>query len=116
MDIFVSYHNIVLLSSQETKKFTENITSITQPGGAGGSEGGKKYKSSQSLHELGLDNYPNPEWPEGPRLNRKEEKTALQNLNNRLASECCSCPFLDSHTTQIIVFVVHLHATSKGGI
>ena len=65
---------------QETKKFAENITTTT----TGAGSDGKKYKSSQSLHELGLDNYPNPEWPEGPRLNRKEEKTALQNLNNRL--------------------------------
>ena len=45
---------------------SENITTITQSAG----NDGKKYKSSQSLHELGLDNYPNPEWPEGPRLNR----------------------------------------------
>ena len=51
---------------QETKKLSENITTITQSAG----NEGKKYKSSQSLHELGLDNYPNPEWPEGPRLNR----------------------------------------------
>merc|ERR1719367_1304669 len=95
--------------SRETKKFTENITSITQPGA--GSEGGKKYKSSQSLHELGLDNYPNPEWPEGPRLNRKEEKTALQNLNNRLASYIDRVMQLqtDNHelTRQIATFEEH---------
>jgi len=94
---------------EETKKFTENITSITQPGA--GSEGGKKYKSSQSLHELGLDNYPNPEWPEGPRLNRKEEKTALQNLNNRLASYIDRVMQLqtDNHklTRQIATFEEH---------
>lgn len=46
----------------------------------------RKYKSTQSLHELGLDNYPNPEYPESSRLTRKEEKQSLQNLNNRLAS------------------------------
>ena len=57
---------------------SENVTRITE-------SGGKKYKSTQSLHDLGLDNYPNPEWPEGPRLTRKDERTALQNLNNRLA-------------------------------
>jgi lamin B len=44
-----------------------------------------KYKSTQSLHELGLDNYPNPDMPESSRLTRKEEKQSLQNLNNRLA-------------------------------
>ena len=44
-----------------------------------------KYKSTQSLHELGLDNYPNPDMPESTRLTRKEEKMSLQNLNNRLA-------------------------------
>jgi len=64
---------------EETKKLSENITKITE-------SSGKKYKSSQSLHELGLDNYPNPDMPEGPRLTRKEEKMSLQNLNNRLAS------------------------------
>ena len=47
----------------------------------------RKYKSTQSLHDLGLDNYPNPEYPESSRLSRKEEKGALQNLNNRLASK-----------------------------
>ena len=47
----------------------------------------RKYKSTQSLHELGLDNYPNPEYPEVSRMSRKEEKQSLQNLNNRLASK-----------------------------
>ena len=46
---------------------------------------GNKYKSTQSLHDLGLDNYPNPEMPESSRLTRREEKQSLQNLNNRLA-------------------------------
>merc|ERR1712241_514127 len=44
-----------------------------------------KYKSTQSLHELGLDNYPNAEMPESSRLSRKEEKQSLMNLNHRLA-------------------------------
>lgn len=44
-----------------------------------------KYKSTISLHELGLDNYPYPEMPEGTKLTRKDEKMSLQNLNNRLA-------------------------------
>lgn len=44
-----------------------------------------RYKSTGSLHELGLDNYPNPDMPEGTRLTRREEKQSLQNLNNRLA-------------------------------
>merc|ERR1712038_1152166 len=66
---------------QETKRSTENITRIVEtiPQSQG------KYKSTQSLHELGLDNYPNPEMPESSRLSRKEEKQSLQNLNNRLA-------------------------------
>jgi len=44
-----------------------------------------KYKSTRSLHDLGLDSYPNPEMPEVSKLSRKEEKQCLQNLNNRLA-------------------------------
>ena len=47
--------------------------------------GGPLRASTRSLHDLGLDNYPNPEFPEASRLTRKEEKSALQNLNNRLA-------------------------------
>ena len=47
--------------------------------------GGALRASTRSLHDLGLDNYPNPEFPEASRLTRKEEKSALQNLNNRLA-------------------------------
>jgi len=44
-----------------------------------------KYKSTISLHDLGLDNYPYPEYSEGTKLTRKDEKQNLQNLNNRLA-------------------------------
>eukprot|EP00096_Caligus_rogercresseyi_P015176 TRINITY_DN761_c0_g1_i12.p1 TRINITY_DN761_c0_g1~~TRINITY_DN761_c0_g1_i12.p1 ORF type:complete len:675 (+),score=193.11 TRINITY_DN761_c0_g1_i12:203-2227(+) len=66
----------------ETRKSTENVTKIVEsiP------KSSNKYKSTQSLHELGLDNYPNPDMPESSRLTRKEEKMSLQNLNNRLAS------------------------------
>jgi len=63
---------------QETKKLTENVTKTIERGGA-------LRASTRSLHDLGLDNYPNPEFPEASRLTRKEEKSALQNLNNRLA-------------------------------
>lgn len=72
-------------SSQETKRSTENITRIIETTGAPPSQA--KYKSTQSLHELGLDNYPNPDMPESSRLTRKEEKQSLQNLNNRLAGK-----------------------------
>ena len=64
--------------SQETKKLTENVTKTIERGGA-------LRASTRSLHDIGLDNYPNPEFPEASRLTRKEEKSALQNLNNRLA-------------------------------
>ena len=57
---------------------TENVTKTIERGGA-------LRASTRSLHDLGLDNYPNPEFPEASRLTRKEEKSALQNLNNRLA-------------------------------
>ena len=50
-----------------------------------GTSNSSRYKSTGSLHDLGIDNYPNPEYPESARLSRKEEKGALQNLNNRLA-------------------------------
>ena len=53
--------------------------------GRPGTSQSNRYKSTNSLHELGLDNYPNPEMPESQRLTRKEEKMSLQNLNNRLA-------------------------------
>jgi len=66
---------------QETKRSTENITrTVTETG-----PDKSKYKSTQSLHELGLDNYPNAEMPESSRLSRKEEKQSLMNLNHRLA-------------------------------
>ena len=72
---------------QETKKSTENITRIVEtmmprPGTAGSG----KYRSTHSLHDLGLDNYPNPEMPESSRLTRKEEKMSLQVSENRTAT------------------------------
>lgn len=70
---------------QETKKLTETKTIETIVPSSSSASSSKKYKSTQSLHELGLDNYPNPEMPESTRLTRKEEKMSLQNLNNRLA-------------------------------
>ena len=71
---------------QETKKSTENVTRIVETlGPRPGTSQSNKYKSTNSLHELGLDNYPSPEYPESSRLTRKEEKQSLQNLNNRLA-------------------------------
>ena len=70
---------------KETKKSTENITRIVESIGRPGTSQSSKYKSTNSLHELGLDNYPNPDMPESSRLTRKEEKQSLQNLNNRLA-------------------------------
>merc|ERR1712172_7586 len=44
-----------------------------------------RYKSTISLAGLGLDNYPHPDYAEGTKLTRKDEKQNLQNLNNRLA-------------------------------
>ena len=74
-------------TSKETKRSTENITRIVETSTA---PSASKYKSTQSLHELGLDNYPNPDMPESSRLSRKEEKQSLQNLNNRLAGKIMS--------------------------
>jgi len=76
---------------EETRKSVENVTKVIEhitdgrksPGSF--STKSSKYKSTISLHELGLDNYPYPEYPEASRLSRKEEKQSLQNLNNRLA-------------------------------
>ena len=70
-------------SSQEIRRSREDITRIVETVATG--QQGNKYKSTQSLHDLGLDNYPNPEMPESSRLTRREEKQSLQNLNNRLA-------------------------------
>jgi len=76
---------------EETRKSVENVTKVIEhitdgrksPGSF--STKSSKYKSTISLHDLGLDNYPYPEMPEASRLSRKEEKQSLQNLNNRLA-------------------------------
>lgn len=75
---------------EETRKSTENMTSIEQTMSGRKSPGAlsnksSRYKSTISLHELGLDNYPFPEMPDSSRLTRTEEKQTLQNLNNRLA-------------------------------
>jgi len=67
----------------EIRRSREDITRIVETVASG--QQGNKYKSTQSLHDLGLDNYPNPEMPESSRLTRREEKQSLQNLNNRLA-------------------------------
>ena len=94
---------------QETKKSTENITRIVEtllPSSESERDRARKYKSTQSLHELGLDNYPNPEYPESTRLSRKEEKQSLQNLNNRLASKSSrtwTIGLLVSHPDQLIL-------------
>jgi len=92
---------------QETKRSTENITrTITET-----APDKSKYKSTQSLHDLGLDNYPNPDMPESSRLSRKEEKQSLQNLNNRLAGYIDRVRTLqkENHhlTKQIISFEEH---------
>jgi len=92
---------------QETKRSTENITRVVTETGPDKS----KYKSTQSLHDLGLDNYPNPDMPDSSRLSRKEEKQSLQNLNNRLAGYIDRVRSLqkENHhlTKQIISFEEH---------
>ena len=70
---------------------TENVTKTIE-------RGGPLRASTRSLHDLGLDNYPNPEFPEASRLTRKEEKSALQNLNNRLAGNVLETIFFDVPT------------------
>jgi hypothetical protein len=59
---------------EETRQSMEHLT-ITQqrpksPGAM--SSISSKYKSTISLHELGLDSYPYPDMPESSRLSRKE--------------------------------------------
>lgn len=72
---------------EETRQSMENLTITQQRPKSPGAMSSKssKYKSTISLHELGLDSYPYPDMPESSRLSRKEEKLTLQNLNNRLA-------------------------------
>jgi len=67
-----------------TSKTVEEYADGRKSPGAVSTKSGR-YKSTISLHELGLDNYPYPEMPDGTRLTRKDEKQSLQNLNNRLA-------------------------------
>ena len=71
---------------EETGKSMENMNlsdGRKSPGAM--SNKSSRYKSTISLHELGLNNYPYPDMPDSSRLSRKEEKQTLQNLNNRLA-------------------------------
>ena len=74
---------------EETQRSTENIVTTEEtcgrksPGALSNKSG--RYKSTISLHNLGLENYPYPDMPDSSRLTRKEEKMTLQNLNNRLA-------------------------------
>ncbi|XP_023346890.1 lamin-L(I) [Eurytemora carolleeae] len=74
-------------TKEEITKSTENITTVESGRKSPGAFSTKssRYKSTISLADLGLDNYPYPEMPESSRLSRKEEKQTLQNLNNRLA-------------------------------
>ena len=66
------------------------------------SPGASSIKSSKSLHNLGLDNYPYPEMPEEKRLTRKGEKQSLQNLNNRLAGYIDKvCDMVDKYELQV---------------
>merc|ERR1712227_885381 len=67
-----------------TSKTVEEYADGRKSPGAVSTKSGR-YKSTISLHELGLDDYPYPEMPDGTRLTRKDEKQSLQNLNNRLA-------------------------------
>lgn len=72
---------------EETRQSMENLKITQQRPKSPGAMSSKssRYKSTISLHELGLDSYPYPDMPESSRLSRKEEKLTLQNLNNRLA-------------------------------
>merc|ERR1711902_423852 len=67
-----------------TSKTVEEYADGRKSPGALSTKSGK-YKSTISLHQLGLDEYPYPEYPDGTRMTRQEEKQGLQNLNNRLA-------------------------------
>jgi len=67
----------------ETKTYEQVSDGRKSPGAV--SNKSSRYKSTISLHDLGLDNYPYPEYAEGTKLTRKDEKNNLQNLNNRLA-------------------------------
>ena len=68
---------------QGNKSSTESINIIAEMGSRSSMK--SKSKSSQSLREIGLNDYPNPKMPASVKLTRKEEKFSLQNLNNRLA-------------------------------
>jgi len=70
-------------SNWGNKSSTESINIIAEMGSRSSMK--SKSKSSQSLREIGLNDYPNPKMPASVKLTRKEEKFSLQNLNNRLA-------------------------------
>ena len=86
-DLLIKQSTSPRYTMEETRRSMENIKMTeSRPKSPGAlSNKSSKYKSTISLHELGLDNYPYPDMPESSRLSRKEEKQTLQNLNNRLA-------------------------------
>ena len=100
---------LLLFSQETTKKSTETriVETLARPG----TSQSNKYKSTNSLHELGLDNYPNPDYPESSRLSRKEEKQSLQNLNNRLAGYIDRVRQLQNENAKLTHQVMKLNTT-----
>ena len=79
----VVHHTTMEQTRTQTNTVEQTYDGRKSPGGLSTKSG--RYKSTISLAGLGLDNYPYPDYAEGTKLTRKDEKQNLQNLNNRLA-------------------------------
>merc|ERR1711971_1471594 len=79
----VVHHTTMEQTRTQTNTVEQTYDGRKSPGALSTKSG--RYKSTISLAGLGLDNYPYPDYAEGTKLTRKDEKQNLQNLNNRLA-------------------------------
>ena len=79
----VVHHTTLEQTRTQTNTVEQTYDGRKSPGAVSNKSG--RYKSTISLAGLGLDNYPYPDYAEGTKLTRKDEKQNLQNLNNRLA-------------------------------
>ena len=79
----VVHHTPIEQTRTQTNTVEQTYDGRKSPGALSNKSG--RYKSTISLAGLGLDNYPYPDYAEGTKLTRKDEKQNLQNLNNRLA-------------------------------
>merc|ERR1711915_224456 len=92
-DILMQQNGTNLMPSQrvieETRKSVENVTKVVEHIADGRKSPGSfstkssKYKSTISLHDLGLDNYPYPEYPDA-KIDKKGRETKLTKFEEQI--------------------------------